>query len=603
MNERPPSLIRTAVFISLLTFVLVFAPKLWEEMYPDTEIELRFDEVLDQAEKGNIYAITLESGESINKAISGRFKNPVNTKIQFKSTLLVPLVENTLVKIRDKNPGVRIEIAESSSMFFLWLLLIAITCLPLFFLFRAMRQSANTGLRFGRSKAKLSQGRDKKTFADVAGVEEAQEELREVIDFLKNPQKFQKLGGRIPKGVMLIGPPGCGKTLLAQAVAGEAGVPFFSISGSEFVEMFVGVGASRVRDLFNQGKSNAPCIIFIDELDAVGHRRGISFGHEEREQTLNQLLTEMDGFESRHGVIVMAASNQPNTLDPALMRPGRFDRQVVVDRPDIRGRLEILKVHTRRVVLDKNVNLSDIARGTVGFTGADLANLVNEAAIRAGCDDSKTVEMKHFETAKDKTTMGVERKSIQISDEEKRIAAIHESGHTVVAMNLPFADPVHKVTIIPRGMSLGSTHQLPTDDKHNFTKQYLESKIAILMAGRVAEEIFASQATTGAGSDFEVATELAHRMVCEWGMSPLGPRKLGTQTENPFLRGRPEGTQNYSEATSRKIDEAINELISSSVKTAREILRNNSGLVEKMVAGLIEKETLNADDIETLRKS
>ena len=403
---------------------------------------------------------------------------------------------------------------------------------------RQMQTGGNKALSFGKSRARLLSMQQKKiTFKDVAGVDEAKEELREIIEFLREAQKFQKLGGRIPKGVLLVGPPGTGKTLLARAVAGEANVPFFSISGSDFVEMFVGVGASRVRDLFEQGKKNAPCIIFIDEIDAVGRHRGAGLGggHDEREQTLNQLLVEMDGFESNEGVILMAATNRPDVLDPALLRPGRFDRRVVVNRPDVRGREEILRVHTRKIPLADDVDLSVLARGTPGFSGADLANMVNEAALAAARQNRKAVLQYDFEVAKDKVLMGVERKSLLLTDEEKKNTAYHEAGHALVAAMVPHADPVHKVTIIPRGMALGLTMQLPVDDRHNYYKNYLDSQIAILMGGRIAEELFLNVMSTGAGNDIERATELARKMVCEWGMSELGPLTFGKKEEQIFL--------------------------------------------------------------------
>ena len=425
---------------------------------------------------------------------------------------------------------------------------------------RQMQTGGNKALSFGKSKAKLLNTTGKKvTFKDVAGVEEAKEELQEIVEFLKEPQKFQKLGGRIPKGVLLMGPPGTGKTLLARAIAGEANVPFFSISGSDFVEMFVGVGASRVRDLFEQGKKNAPCIIFIDEIDAVGRHRGAGLGggHDEREQTLNQLLVEMDGFESNEGVILIAATNRPDVLDPALLRPGRFDRRVVVDRPDINGRLGILKVHTRNIPLAENVDLKIIARGTPGFAGADLSNLVNEAALIAARRNKKKVDMDDFEFAKDKVLMGVERKTMMLTDEEKRVTAYHEAGHALVAAFTPGSDPLHKVTIIPRGRALGLTMQLPTEDKYTYRKQYVEAQIAILMGGRVAEELTQDDITTGAGNDIERATDMARRMVCEWGMSELGPLSFGSKEEPVFLGRDFAQRADYSEDTALQIDHEV----------------------------------------------
>ena len=457
--------------------------------------------------------------------------------------------------------------------------------------------------RFGKSRARLLSMQQKKvTFKDVAGVEEAKEELKEIIEFLREAQKFQKLGGRIPKGVLLVGPPGTGKTLLARAVAGEANVPFFSISGSDFVEMFVGVGASRVRDLFEQGKKNAPCIIFIDEIDAVGRHRGAGLGggHDEREQTLNQLLVEMDGFESNEGVILMAATNRPDVLDPALLRPGRFDRRVVVSRPDVRGREEILRVHTRKIPLADDVDLSVLARGTPGFSGADLANMVNEAALAAARQNRKAVLMYDFELAKDKVLMGVERKSLLLSEEEKKVTAYHEAGHALVAAKLPNSDPLHKVTIIPRGMALGVTMQLPIDDKHNYTKEYLETEIAIMMGGRIAEEMFLNQMSTGAGNDIERATEMARKMVCEFGMSELGPLTFGKKEEQIFLGREIAQHRDYSEATAVKIDEEVRRMIGQGYDTAKSILGGNHDCLVRIALALLDREVLDANEIKLI---
>jgi len=472
-----------------------------------------------------------------------------------------------------------------------------------FFMIRQMQTGGNKALSFGKSRARLLSMQQKKvTFKDVAGVEEAKEELREIIEFLREAQKFQKLGGRIPKGVLLVGPPGTGKTLLARAVAGEANVPFFSISGSDFVEMFVGVGASRVRDLFEQGKKNAPCIIFIDEIDAVGRHRGAGLGggHDEREQTLNQLLVEMDGFESNEGVILMAATNRPDVLDPALLRPGRFDRRVVVSRPDVRGREEILRVHTRKIPLAEDVDLSVLARGTPGFSGADLANMVNEAALAAARQNRKAVLQYDFELAKDKVLMGVERKSLLLTDEEKRNTAYHEAGHALVAAKMPHSDPLHKVTIIPRGMALGVTMQLPTDDRHNYYKNYLETQIAILMGGRIAEEMFLNVMSTGAGNDIERATDMARKMVCEWGMSELGPLTFGKKEEQIFLGREMAQHRDYSEDTAIKIDQEVRKLVSNGYTTARQILSDNRDTLEKVARALIEREVLDANEIRIL---
>jgi cell division protease FtsH len=471
------------------------------------------------------------------------------------------------------------------------------------FFMRQMQAGGNKALSFGKSRARLLTAQQKKaTFKDVAGIDEAKEELYEIIDFLKDPQKFQKLGGRIPKGVLLVGPPGTGKTLLARAIAGEANVPFFSISGSDFVEMFVGVGASRVRDLFEQGKKNAPCIIFIDEIDAVGRHRGAGLGggHDEREQTLNALLVEMDGFESNEGVILIAATNRPDVLDPALLRPGRFDRRVVVPRPDVRGREEILRVHTRKVPLSEDVDLSVIARGTPGFSGADMANLVNEAALWAARQNRKFVTMADFEMSKDKVLMGVERKSMILSDEEKKNTAYHEAGHALVAAMTPGADPLHKVTIIPRGMALGITMQLPIDDKHTYTKEFLEAQLAVLMGGRAAEEIFLSHLTTGAGNDIERATEIARQMVCEWGMSSLGPLTFGKKEEQIFLGREIAQHRDYSEDTAIKIDGEVRDIVSSAYGRARNILETYRDALERIAQALLDREVLDATELKLL---
>ena len=468
------------------------------------------------------------------------------------------------------------------------------------FMLRQMQSGGNKALSFGKSRAKLLNNQQKRvTFKDVAGVEEAKEELQEIIEFLKEPQKFQKLGGRIPKGVLMMGPPGTGKTLLARAIAGEANVPFFSISGSDFVEMFVGVGASRVRDLFEQGKKNAPCIIFIDEIDAVGRHRGAGLGggHDEREQTLNQLLVEMDGFESNDGVILIASTNRPDVLDPALLRPGRFDRRVVVSRPDVRGREGILKVHTRKIPLGEDVDISVIARGTPGFTGADLANLVNEAALNAARYNKKLVAMPDFELAKDKVLMGAERKSMVISNEEKRITAYHEAGHTLVGLKVPNADPVHKVTIIPRGMALGVTQQLPEGDRHNYSKEYLLGQIAILMGGRIAEEVFLGNITTGASNDIERATELARAMVCEYGMSELGPLTFGKKEEQIFLGREIAQHRDFSEDTAIKIDVEVRKIISEQYARAKQIIEENRESMVRLSETLLERESLDSVQI------
>jgi len=497
------------------------------------------------------------------------------------------------VKPPDQNPWYM-------SLLISWFPMVLFLGVWIFFM-RQMQGGGAKALSFGKARARLiSEKHNKITFADVAGVDEAKEELREIIEFLRDPQKFQKLGGKIPKGVLLVGPPGTGKTLLAKAIAGEANVPFFSISGSDFVEMFVGVGASRVRDLFEQGKKHAPCIIFMDEIDAVGRHRGAGLGggHDEREQTLNQLLVEMDGFETNEGVILIAATNRPDVLDPALLRPGRFDRQVVVPRPDVKGREEILRVHARRIPLGPNVDLKVLARGTPGFSGADLANLVNEAALLAARQGKKLVEMIDFENAKDKVLMGVERRSMIISEEEKKTIAYHEAGHALVAHMLPGADPVHKVTIIPRGRALGLTQQLPADDKYNYSKEYLLNRITILLGGRAAEEMVLHQQTTGAGDDLEKATEMARKMVCEWGMSDrLGPLTFGKREEHIFLGREFARQQDYSEETAVLIDAEVKRIVSECAARARQILEAKIAKLHRLAQALLEHESLDGEEI------
>jgi len=506
--------------------------------------------------------------------------------------------KNIKTSIKDTSSGTWVSILLQASPFIV---------LAAFWIFmvRQMQSGGNKALSFGKSRARLHSTQQKKvTFKDVAGVEEAKEELQEIIEFLREPQKFQKLGGRIPKGVLLIGPPGTGKTLLARAIAGEASVPFFSISGSDFVEMFVGVGASRVRDLFEQGKKNAPCIIFIDEIDAVGRHRGAGLGggHDEREQTLNQLLVEMDGFESNEGVILVAATNRPDVLDPALLRPGRFDRRVVVGRPDVQGREAILRVHTKKIPLGDNVNLSVLARGTPGLAGADLANLVNEAALNAARQNRKVVMMLDFELAKDKILMGAERKSMVMSDAEKKNTAYHEAGHALVAAVLPDADPLHKVTIIPRGMALGVTMQLPIDDKHSYDREYLLAQLAILMAGRIAEEKYMHHMTTGAGNDIERATDLSRKMVCEWGMSELGPLSFGKKEEQIFLGREIAQHRDYSEETAIRIDEQVKKFVQGGYDTAAAILDKHSEALVKIAEMLLEREILDGNEVLSLIK-
>ncbi|MCY7376851.1 MAG: ATP-dependent zinc metalloprotease FtsH [Pyrinomonadaceae bacterium] len=515
-------------------------------------------------------------------------------------------VLKTVTDFNDANPSAPITTSEEpASSGWGWILLI--NALPfllligfLAFTLRQMQAGGNKALSFGKSKAKLLNNQQKRvTFKDVAGVEEAKEELEEIIEFLRDPQKFQKLGGRIPKGVLMVGPPGTGKTLLAKAVAGEANVPFFSISGSDFVEMFVGVGASRVRDLFEQGKKNAPCIIFVDEIDAVGRHRGAGLGggHDEREQTLNQLLVEMDGFESNDGVILMASTNRPDVLDPALLRPGRFDRQIVVSYPDVRGREGILKVHTRKIPLDESINVNVIARGTPGFTGADLANLVNEAALAAARRNQKVVTMIDLEYAKDKVMMGPERRSMVVSEKERRLTAIHEAGHALVGINIPESDPVHKVTIVPRGRALGITYYLPEHDILGRTKEELLAMIANAMGGRVAEELYIGRITTGASNDIERATELARSMVCTYGMSDLGPLAYGKKEEQIFLGREISQHRDFSEDTAIKIDHEVQRIISEQYERAKVILSANKQAMEDLTEALLERETLDSVQI------
>jgi len=553
-------------------------------------------ETLSDAEAGKISTITVAGTE-----VTGEYKG---TKETFHTT--IPANYPDFYKdLRDH--GVNVTIKDPQGNLWLSILIQALPIMAIFALFlfmmRQMQSGGNKALSFGKNRARLLSMQQKKiTFKDVAGVDEAKEELKEIIEFLREAQKFQRLGGRIPKGVLMVGPPGTGKTLLARAVAGEANVPFFSISGSDFVEMFVGVGASRVRDLFEQGKKNAPCIIFIDEIDAVGRHRGAGLGggHDEREQTLNQLLVEMDGFESNDGVILIAATNRPDVLDPALLRPGRFDRRVIVDRPDIRGREEVLRVHSKKVPLSEDVNLGILARGTPGFSGADLANMVNEAALTAARFNRKAVHMYDFEVAKDKVLMGAERKSMLLSEDDKRDTAYHEAGHVLVAAKRDHSDPLHKVTIIPRGMALGVTMHLPEEDKHTVTKDYLNTQLAILMGGRCAEEIFMNRMTTGAGNDIVRATELARKMVCEYGMSELGPLTYGKKEEQIFLGREIAQARDYSDDTAQQIDQAVRRLVDEGYKSAHQILEDNQDVMHRMAAALLDRETLDAAEIELL---
>jgi cell division protease FtsH len=561
--------------------------------------ELDLTTLYGKIDAGDIKQVTVQQNQTVAVDQRGQEFKVQLTNEQMKNELFKKATE--LVDGKRRVASFKDESASSSywPMLLTWAPLLFIIAIWIFML-RQMQSGGNKALSFGKSRAKLLNNQQKRvTFKDVAGVEEAKEELQEIIEFLKEPQKFQKLGGRIPKGVLMMGPPGTGKTLLARAIAGEANVPFFSISGSDFVEMFVGVGASRVRDLFEQGKKNAPCIIFIDEIDAVGRHRGAGLGggHDEREQTLNQLLVEMDGFESNDGVILIASTNRPDVLDPALLRPGRFDRRVVVSRPDVRGREGILKVHTRKIPLGEDVDISVIARGTPGFTGADLANLVNEAALNAARYNKKLVAMADFELAKDKVLMGAERKSMVISNEEKRVTAYHEAGHTLVGLKVPNADPVHKVTIIPRGMALGVTQQLPEGDRHNYSEEYLLGQIAILMGGRIAEDAFLGSITTGASNDIERATELARAMVCEYGMSEMGPLTFGKKEEQIFLGREIAQHRDFSEETAIRIDQQVKKIITLQYDRAKAIIEDNRDVMVRLAECLLERETLEGVEI------
>lgn len=583
----------------LFWMVLVVAVALiWSvsSQFRPGETPVDFSEFIRWVETGVVDRVELSGNEIIGTASSGeRF-----------STYAPPQYEGLANKLLERDVVVEAKAATASPWAVLlstWAPLLLIVGFWVFFM-RQMQSGGNKALSFGKSRAKLSTSTQKKvTFKDVAGVEEAKEELQEIIDFLREPQKYQKLGGRIPKGVLLMGAPGTGKTLLARAVAGEANVPFFSISGSDFVEMFVGVGASRVRDLFEQGKKNAPCIVFIDEIDAVGRHRGAGLGggHDEREQTLNQLLVEMDGFESNEGVILVSATNRPDVLDPALLRPGRFDRRIVVSRPDVRGRQGILGVHTRKIPLSDDVDIHVLARGTSGFCGADIANLVNEAALNAARYNQKTVMMQDFEFAKDKVMMGAERRSMIISDEEKQVTAVHEAGHALLGVVLEHSDPVHKVTIIPRGMALGVTMQIPLDDKHNYATPYLHDQVAVLLGGRIAEEITNAAITTGAGNDLDRVTELARKMVCEWGMSKaVGPLTFGRKDEEVFLGRDFQQHQDYSEETANQIDQEIRRIVTENYGRARTILEDKKTELLQIAEELLTREVLSGDQVKQI---
>jgi cell division protease FtsH len=592
MNSRTKNIL----FWVVVGLFMILLFNLFSVPHHEPEEDVIFSEFMTKLDKGDVERVIIKASH-----ISAILKD--KTRIRTYSVEYPELVQ----VLRDKGVQIEAKPPDESP----WYITFLVTWGPFvlflglwFFLMRQMQMGGNKALSFGKSRARmLTEERKKVLFSDVAGVDEAKDEVLEIIEFLKDPRKFQKLGGRIPKGVLIVGPPGTGKTLLAKAIAGEASVPFFSISGSDFVEMFVGVGASRVRDLFEQGKKHAPCIIFIDEIDAVGRLRGAGLGggHDEREQTLNQLLVEMDGFDTTEGVILVAATNRPDVLDPALLRPGRFDRQVVVNRPDLKGRTEILKVHTKKVPIATNVELEKIARGTPGFSGADLENLVNEAALWAARLNKKEVEVVDFEMAKDKVLMGAERKSLILSDEEKRTTAYHEAGHALIAKLIPGTDPVHKVTIIPRGRALGVTMQLPIDDRHGYSKAYLINQLAILMGGRVAEELVLKEMTTGAGNDLERATDLARKMVCEWGMSEkMGPLTFGKQNEQVFL-GREMGSQrDFSDQIAMEIDQEVRRLVTENYERAKRLLTENMASLKRLAEALLEKEVLDGSDIDQI---
>ncbi|MGE0470099.1 MAG: protease, ATP-dependent zinc-metallo [Candidatus Nitrospira kreftii] len=592
MNSR----VKNLLFWVVVGLFMILLFNLFSVPTHAPEEEVIFSDFMAKLDKGDFEKVIIKGNH-----ISGVLRD--KTRIRTFSADYPEFVKN----LREMDVQIEVKPPDESP----WYITFLVTWGPFilflglwFFLMRQMQIGGNKALSFGKSRARmLTEERKKVTFSDVAGVDEAKEEVLEIIEFLKDPRKFQKLGGRIPKGVLVVGPPGTGKTLLAKAIAGEAGVPFFSISGSDFVEMFVGVGASRVRDLFEQGKKHAPCIIFIDEIDAVGRLRGAGLGggHDEREQTLNQLLVEMDGFDTTEGVILVAATNRPDVLDPALLRPGRFDRQVVVNRPDVRGRSEILKVHTKKVPISTNVEIEKIARGTPGFSGADLENLVNEAALWAARQNKKEVENIDFEMAKDKVMMGAERKSMILTDEEKRVTAYHEAGHALMAKLLPGTDPVHKVTIIPRGRALGVTMQLPTDDRHNYSKEFLYNTLAILMGGRVAEELVFKHVTTGAGNDLERATDLARKMVCEWGMSEkLGPLTFGQKEDSVFL-GRDFTTKrDVSDQVALEIDLEIKRFVTENYERAKRVLTEQMTSLKALAEALLEKEVLDAPEIDQI---
>jgi len=582
----------------VISLMMILVYNLFNKPKPAQD-RINYSDFIAAVDTGKVVSVTIQGSDLFGKYTDGKdFKTYKPEDPALTQKLLEKKIQVVAKAEEEKFSWLTIFIS--------WFPLILLVGVWIFFM-RQMQVGGGKAMAFGKSRAKLlTEAQGKITFEDVAGVDEAKEELAEIIAFLKDPKKFTKLGGRLPKGVLLVGPPGTGKTLLARAIAGEAGVPFFSISGSDFVEMFVGVGASRVRDLFVQGKKNAPCIIFIDEIDAVGRHRGAGLGggHDEREQTLNQLLVEMDGFESNEGVILISATNRPDVLDPALLRPGRFDRQVVVPRPDVKGREAILRVHAKNTPLAEGVDLSVIARGTPGFSGADLANVVNEAALLAARKDKSSVEMSDFDDAKDKVLMGVERRSMVISEEEKKNTAFHEAGHTLVAKLIPGTDPVHKVSIIPRGRALGITMQLPIEDKHSYSREALYNRIAVLMGGRAAEELIFNTMTTGAGNDIEHATEIARKMICEWGMSEkMGPVTFGKKDEQIFLGREMAVSKNYSEATAVDIDNEIRRVVEDNYNRAKNLLSDNMDSLVRLSQSLIEKENLSGAEVDEIISS
>jgi cell division protease FtsH len=596
LRRKPPKSYRSIIFWIAAGIVIIVLYTLLQSPSAVSR-DINFSDFMDEVERGNINEVTITGSQLKGKFTDGQ---------AFKS--VAPPTYDDFVKIlREHNVIITVKDTNRNPWFgylFTWFPILLLILFWVFFM-RQMQAGGNKALSFGKSRAKLFSGVQKKvTFKDVAGVEEAKEELQEIIGFLKDPHRFQKLGGRIPKGVLLVGAPGTGKTLLARAVAGEAGTPFFSISGSDFVEMFVGVGASRVRDLFEQGKKQAPCLIFIDEIDAVGRQRGAGLGggHDEREQTLNQLLVEMDGFDSNEGIILIAATNRPDILDSAILRPGRFDRRIVVNMPDVKGREDILKVHIKNIPLNKDVDLKVLARSTPGFSGADLANLVNEAALLAARHGQEDVTMTDMESAKDKVLMGVERKSMIISDEEKKSTAYHEAGHALVAALIPEADPIHKVTIIPRGLALGITQQLPLDDRYTYSKTYLEAQLSVLMAGRVAENLFLKKTTTGAANDFERATEIARKMVCQYGMSDLGPLTFGERDDLVFLGKDLAMHKNFSEKTAELIDMEVKKIITRNFDRSKDLVEKNGSALKTIAEALLDKEVLSSEEIEDIIK-